>query len=228
MKSLSGFGLCVTVENIYHVKRNEICKTLSCYKAISPAHRYCYGHIYMIHVSVSPVLHVEGCQTLLGSVVVHRQLSGSLVAMSLWLSTRPLYFVSSLFCNFLWCVNLVILFSQCFVCRRLRLKASLPCAVLTDTGSWFQLSTTLTAKEYFLPSARAYLVLCGQAVYCAWLPRPCLFSLVLWSMSLVLRNRAQICVPMPCPFYVSSPPLFPVQARGTFPCILWILGLPPF
>jgi hypothetical protein len=37
---------------------------------------------YMIHVAMSPVLHVEGCRTLLGSVVIHHQLSGSLVCMS--------------------------------------------------------------------------------------------------------------------------------------------------
>jgi hypothetical protein len=35
----------------------------------------------MIPVAMSPVLHVEGCRTLLGSVVVHHQLSGSLVCL---------------------------------------------------------------------------------------------------------------------------------------------------
>ncbi len=56
---------------------------------------------YMIHVAMSPVLHVEGCRTLLGSVVIHHQLSGSLVCMSSRLSTCPLYFMPSLFRNFL-------------------------------------------------------------------------------------------------------------------------------
>jgi hypothetical protein len=49
-------------------------------------------HTYMMHGAMSPVLHVEGLRTLLGSVVVRHQLSGSLVAMYLWLSTCPLYF----------------------------------------------------------------------------------------------------------------------------------------
>jgi hypothetical protein len=55
----------------------------------------------MIHVAMSPVLHVEGCRTLLGSVVVHLQLSGCLVCVSLRVSTCPLYFLPFLFCNFL-------------------------------------------------------------------------------------------------------------------------------
>jgi hypothetical protein len=38
---------------------------------------------YMIHVAMNPVLHVEWCRTLLGSVVVHHQLSGSLVCVSM-------------------------------------------------------------------------------------------------------------------------------------------------
>ncbi len=60
------------------------------------ADRTYYPYIYMIHVAMSPVLHVEGCRTLLGFVVVDHQLSGSLVCMSLWLSTCPLYFLPSL------------------------------------------------------------------------------------------------------------------------------------
>jgi hypothetical protein len=47
------------------------------------------SHTYMIHAAMSPVLHVEGCRTLLVSVVVHHRQSGSLVSMSLWLSTYP-------------------------------------------------------------------------------------------------------------------------------------------
>ncbi len=52
---------------------------------------------------MSPVLHVEGCRTLICSVVFHHQLSGSLVCVSLWLSACPLYFLPSQFYNFLWC-----------------------------------------------------------------------------------------------------------------------------
>ncbi len=58
----------------------------------------------MMHVAMSPVLHVEGCRT--GSGVVHRQMSGGLVCMSLGLSTCPLCFMPSLFCNFAGAVTL--------------------------------------------------------------------------------------------------------------------------
>ncbi len=53
----------------------------------------------------------------------------------------------------------------CLVCRSSCLKASLPCAVLTNSGSRFHLSTTLTANEYFLTSVRAYCV-ARPCVYC--------------------------------------------------------------
>jgi hypothetical protein len=48
-----------------------------------------------IHAAMSPVLHVEGCRTLLVSVVVGSLLVWSLSVMSLWLSTCPLFFMSS-------------------------------------------------------------------------------------------------------------------------------------
>jgi hypothetical protein len=83
---------------------------------------------------MSPVLHEEGCRILLGSVVVHHHLSGSLVCMSLWLSTLSivllclLYFVS-------FSDALTFSSSSLSVLLRPRLKASLPCAILTDSGS---------------------------------------------------------------------------------------------
>ncbi len=52
----------------------------------------------------------------------------SLVCMSLWLSTCPLYFLPSLFCNFIWCVNFLSVF--CLP------EASLKASWLTD---WLQL-----------------------------------------------------------------------------------------
>ena len=58
-----------------------------------------------------------------------------------------------------------------------RLKASLPCAVLTNSGSRLHLSTTFTANEYFLTSLRAYPLGC-QALRCGCLS----FSLALWSI----------------------------------------------
>jgi hypothetical protein len=47
-----------------------------------------YIHAYRVpvHVVLSPVLHVEGCRTLLGSVVVHYQLSGLYVFVAFHLS----------------------------------------------------------------------------------------------------------------------------------------------
>jgi hypothetical protein len=55
----------------------------------------------MIHVAMNPVLHVEGCQTLLGSVVVNQQLSGlsGLYVFVVFHLSIVLY--ASLFCNFL-------------------------------------------------------------------------------------------------------------------------------
>jgi hypothetical protein len=52
-----------------------------------------YIHTW-IHAA-SPVLHVEGCRTLLVSVVVGSLVVWSLSPMSLWLSTCPLFFMSS-------------------------------------------------------------------------------------------------------------------------------------
>ncbi len=43
----------------------------------------------MIHAAMGPVLNVEGCRTLLVSIVVHHRQPCSLVSMSLWLSTCP-------------------------------------------------------------------------------------------------------------------------------------------
>ncbi len=93
----------------------------------------------MINVAVSPVLHVEGCQTLLVSVVVHHHLSCSQVATSLWLSSCSLYFVSSLFCSFLWCVNLVfsslsVLFAGGFAWIHLVLNHELKFLLLQMAG----------------------------------------------------------------------------------------------
>jgi hypothetical protein len=54
--------------------------------------------LYRIHdtVAMSPVFHVEGCRTLLGSVGVHHQLSGLYVFVAF-----HLYFLPSLFYKFL-------------------------------------------------------------------------------------------------------------------------------
>jgi hypothetical protein len=111
---------------------------------------------------------------------------------------------------------------QCFVCRRLRLNASLPCAVLAASGSWFQLSTTLTAKEYFLTSVRAYCVTRQCAVLVCLVLAPSLFSLVLWSMFIFGSLCINLCTnAMSCfcllSYIVSSPSSVPL------PCPCWHL-----
>jgi hypothetical protein len=95
---------------------------------------------------MSPVLHVEGVGNVQAPFVVGQH--HTVIHLSRVIVAFHLSFV--LFALFGIRTVLVLAFFQslfyCLVCRSPHLKASLPCAVLTDSGSRFHLSTTLTAE----------------------------------------------------------------------------------
>jgi hypothetical protein len=121
---------------------------------------------YIIHIAMNPVLHVEVCRTRPGSIT-HWYLS------PLGHCDFPPVICS--FC-FLWyqnCSRLAFFQSlfYCLVFRSPRLKASLPCAVLTDSGSRFHLSNNSHRQRIF-SNICAQCCGSGSGIRCLFDPGP--------------------------------------------------------
>jgi hypothetical protein len=84
---------------------------------------------------------------------------------SLWRSTCHLLLLLSLRSRPCFLLIFVLLFARFLVCKSPRMKSSLPCAVLSDSGSRFHVSTTLTANELF-SNILCCKALCGGRLSC--------------------------------------------------------------
>jgi hypothetical protein len=126
--------------------------------APAPEHLH-FGGKYIhdtVHVAMSPVLRVERCRTRPGSIVVRHHHTGIHLRWVIVAFHLSLPFLLSFGIRTVPVIAFFHSLFYCLVCKSPRLKASLPCAVLTDSGSRFHLPTTLTANEYFIISVRAY------------------------------------------------------------------------
>ncbi len=135
---------------------------------------------------MSPVLNVEGCRPLLGCVVVHHQLSGIVWSVLYLFVAFHLYILPSLFCNFLWWVDFVILLSQCFVCRRVSFKASLPRAILTD---WLMTILCFLA-ELYPDYGKSNQLLVSRRVYPDYRKSTHYSALCFWQSCIRITGRA--------------------------------------